>query len=146
MNKSDGQTVITPDDAQRLIPTPPVSVFFGVEPKTAVRLNELGIHTGRELREQTREFLSGRFGKHGTYLFDIARGIDEQPVDPNRARKSIGAETTFERDLTGHNALIAELPPIAEMLTARLSRAGVQAGNVIVKVKTTSFELIEVDP
>lgn len=142
MNKPNGQTVITHADAARLIPTLPVSAFFGVGPKTAARLEELGIHTGKELREQTREFLSERFGKHGGYLYGIARGIDERPVDPNRLRKSIGAETTFERDVTSHDALVAELPSIAEMLASRLSKAGVQAGNVIVKVKTTSFELI----
>lgn len=142
MNKPDGQTVITPNDAQRLIPTLPVGAFFGVGPKTAARLNELGIHTGKELQAQPLEFLSERFGKHGAYLFDLARGIDERPVDPNRLRKSIGAETTFERDITSHDALVAELPSIAEMLASRLSKAGVQAGNVIVKVKTTSFELI----
>ncbi len=142
MNKPDGQTVITPDDAQRLIPTLPVGAFFGVGPKTAVRLNELDIHTGKELQAQTLDFLAERFGKHGAYLFDIARGIDERPVDPNRLRKSIGAKTTFERDITSHDALLAELPPIAEMLADRLSKAGVQAGNVIVKVKTTSFDMI----
>jgi DNA polymerase-4 len=142
MNKPNGQTVITQDDAQRLIPTLPVSAFFGVGPKTAARLNELGIHTGKELREQTLEFLSERFGKHGGYLFDIARGIDERPVNPNRQRKSIGAETTFERDITLQDALVAELPAIAEMLGRRLAKAGMQAGNVIVKVKTTSFDLM----
>lgn len=142
MNKPNGMTVITPDDAQRLIPTLPVSAFFGVGPKTAARLNELGIHTGKELQVQTREFLTAHFGKHGRYLFDIARGVDERPVNPNRLRKSIGAETTFERDITSQDALIAELPPIAEMLVKRLARAGVEAGNVIVKVKTPSFELI----
>lgn len=142
MNKPNGQTVITQADAEQLIPTLPVSAFFGVGPKTAARLHELGIHTGKELREQTREFLSDRFGKHGGYLYGIARGIDERPVDPNRLRKSIGAETTFERDITSRDALVAELPPIAKMLEQRLSRAGVRAGNVIVKVKTTSFELI----
>ena len=142
MNKPDGQTVITPDDAQRLIPALPVGAFFGVGPKTAARLNELGIHTGKELQAQTLEFLAERFGKHGAYLFDLARGTDDRPVNPNRLRKSIGAETTFERDITSHDALVAELPPIAEMLASRLSKAGVQAGNVIIKVKTTSFELI----
>jgi DNA polymerase-4 len=142
MNKPNGMTVITPDDAQRLIPTLPVSAFFGVGPKTAAHLNELGIHTGKELQVQTLEFLSARFGKHGRYLFDIARGVDERPVNPNRLRKSIGAETTFERDITSQGALIAELSPIAEMLAKRLTRAGVEAGNVIVKVKTPSFELI----
>lgn len=142
MNKPNGQTVITQADAEQLIPTLPVSAFFGVGPKTAVRLHELGIHTGKELREQTREFLGDRFGKHGGYLYGIARGSDERPVDPNRLRKSIGAETTFEHDITSRDALVAELPPIAKMLEQRLSRAGVRAGNVIVKVKTTSFELI----
>ena len=142
MNKPDGMTVITPDDAQGLIPTLPVSAFFGVGPKTAARLNELEIHTGKELQAQTLEFLSDRFGKHGRYLFDIARGVDERPVNPNRLRKSIGAETTFERDITSQDALVAELPRIAEMLVKRLARAGVEAGNVIVKVKTPSFELI----
>lgn len=142
MNKPNGMTVITPDDAQRLIPTLPVSAFFGVGPKTAARLNELGIHTGKELQVQTLEFLETRFGKHGRYLFDIVRGVDERPVNPNRLRKSIGAETTFERDITSQEALIAELPPIAEMLVKRLARAGVEAGNVIVKVKTPAFELI----
>jgi len=142
MNKPDGQTVITPDDAQQLIPTLPVSAFFGVGPKTAARLKALGIHTGKDLQEQTREFLSDRFGKHGDYLYDIARGIDDRPVNPDRLRKSIGAETTFEQDVTSQGALIAELPAIAEMLAHRLAKAGVRAGNVIVKVKTTSFELI----
>ncbi|CAA9311323.1 MAG: DNA polymerase IV [uncultured Chloroflexia bacterium] len=142
MNKPNGMTVITPDDAQRLIPTLPIDAFFGVGPKTAARLNELGVHTGKELRAQTLEFLETRFGKHGRYLFDIARGVDEREVNPNRLRKSIGAETTFERDITSQDALLAELPPITEMLVKRLARAGVEAGNVIVKVKTPAFELI----
>lgn len=52
-----------------------------------MRLKELGIHTGKELGAQTRESLSDRFGKHGGYLYDIARGIDERAVNPNRLRK-----------------------------------------------------------
>lgn len=142
MNKPNGQTVITQGDAEKLIPTLPVSAFFGVGPKTAARLHSLGIHTGKALREQTREFLTERFGKHGAYLYGVARGIDERPVNPNRLRKSIGAETTFEHDLTSPEALVAEVPPIAELLAKRLAKAGVQAGNVIVKVKTPSFELL----
>ncbi len=90
----------------------------------------------------TLEFFSAGFGKNGAYLFGITRGIDERPVDPDRLRKSLGAETTFQQDVTSHDALVAELPPIAEMLANRLSKAGMQVGNVIVKVKTTSFELI----
>ena len=142
MNKPNAQTLITPAVAKTLIPTLPVSAFFGVGPKTAARLGDLGIYTGADLLEPTREFLEDRFGKHGGYLFELARGIDDRPVNPNRRRKSIGAETTFQRDVTSRAALLAELPAVADTLVTRLLGANVRAGNVIVKVKTTSFELL----
>lgn len=142
MNKPDGLTVIRPDDAQKLIPILPVGAFFGVGPKTAQRLAELGLHTGADLQRQPLSFLEDHLGKQGSYLFNVVRGVDERPVDPDRARKSIGAERTFERDVTSQGALLAELPPIAGALAVRLAEAGMEASNVIVKVRLTSFELL----
>jgi DNA polymerase-4 len=142
MNKPNGQTVITPNDAKRLIPTLPVQAFFGVGPKTAARLSELDIHTGHDLKRQTLAFLTSHFGKYGAYLYDIARGIDERPVNPDRLRKSLGVETTFAHDLPMTGRLLNEVSPLAEMLAGRLAGAGVWAGNVIVKVKTPAFELV----
>ena len=99
MNKPDGQTVITRDDAQQLIPTLPVGAFFGVGPKTAARLETFGIHTGQDLQEQTRDFLCDRFGKHGGYLFDIARGIDNRPVNPTGCVRVSGLRRPSSRTL-----------------------------------------------
>ena len=142
LEKPDGLSVIRPEDAEQLLPTLPVGAFFGVGPKTALRLAELGIYTGADLLESSRGVLEDYFGKQGHYLFDAVRGIDERPVTPDRARKSLGAERTFEYDLTTPEALAAEVPPLAELLAGRLEGAGVEAGNVIVKLRLASFQLV----
>jgi DNA polymerase-4 len=142
MNKPDGLTVIRPGDAQRLIPTLPVGAFFGVGPKTVQRLAEPGLRTGADAQRQPLALLEGHLGKQGRYLFELVRGVDERPVNPHRVRKSIGVERTFERDVTSQAALLAELPPIAEALADRLAGAGMQAGNIIVKVRLASFALL----
>ncbi len=142
LDKPDGLSVIRPEDAAQLLPTLPVGAFLGVGPKTAVRLGELGIYTGADLLKHSREVLGHHFGKQGHYLFDVVRGIDERPVTPNRARKSLGAERTCGRDLTTPAALAAELLPLAELLAGRLEGAGMEAGNVIVKLKLASFQLV----
>jgi nucleotidyltransferase/DNA polymerase involved in DNA repair len=50
----------------------------------------LGIKTGADLKKYKKEQLIQIFGKSGGYFFDIAHGLDERPVEPNRIRKSIG--------------------------------------------------------
>jgi len=142
MNKPDGLSVIRPEDAHRVIAALPVGAFFGVGPKTALRLAELGVHTGADLLRLPREGLERHFGKQGVYLFEAVRGIDARSVIPDRARKSMGAERTFERDVTTLTALAAELTRLADVLASRLAEAGLEAANVIVKVRTTSFELV----
>ena len=58
-----------------------------------------GIRTGADLHRQSLEFLTATFGKAGPHYWNIARGIDDRPVRPDRTRKSIGAETTFSADI-----------------------------------------------
>src|SRR5260370_40692225 len=71
--------------------------FHGVGPATAAKMNALGIHTGRDLRRQSRAFLSEHFGKAGSYHYGLARGQDDRPVEADRVRKSGGAATTVGR-------------------------------------------------
>ena len=61
-------------------------------------MHALGIETGAYLRGQTLAFLQERFGKAGSWYFEIARGQDDRPVQPDRERKSTGSETTFPED------------------------------------------------
>ncbi|HXE23862.1 MAG TPA: DNA polymerase IV, partial [Roseiarcus sp.] len=98
--KPNGQFAIMPDEAEAFVAALPVAKFHGVGPKTAARMHALGIETGADLRDQTLAFLQARFGKAGHWYFEIARGRDDRPVQPDRERKSSGSETTFPEDLT----------------------------------------------
>ena len=100
MDKPDGLTVIRPEDADAFIAKLPIERFFGVGPVTARKMKEAGIHDGADLRARSEAELVNRFGKVGRHYFRIARGQDERAVSPDRPYKSIGAEETFERDLS----------------------------------------------
>ena len=91
--------VVTPRMGPAFVEVLPVGKFHGVGPATAAKMNELGIYSGADLRRLPREFLTARFGKAGDYYFAAARGEDDRPVIADGKRKSIGAETTFARDL-----------------------------------------------
>jgi DNA polymerase-4 len=62
-------------------------------------MHRLGIQTGDDLKMKELDFLIQHFGKSGPYFFDIARGIDNRQVKPDRVRKSVGAEDTFSQDI-----------------------------------------------
>jgi DNA polymerase-4 len=105
-------------------------------------MNGLGIFTGRDMRNQTLEFMTANFGKAGTYYYWISRGIDERPVRANRARKSVGAETTFSQDLRDYDALAAELQPLIEKVWHHCEATGARGRTATLKVKFSDFELI----
>ncbi|MGE3877368.1 MAG: DNA polymerase IV, partial [Parvibaculaceae bacterium] len=114
LNKPNGQAVITPRMGAEFVANLPVKKFHGVGPATAAKMQRLGIETGADLREKALTFLQEHFGKSGSWYYRISRGIDERPVQPNRRRKSVGAEDTFEVDIFDLDAARAELVPLAE--------------------------------
>src|SRR3546814_17700356 len=86
--RSNGQTVIRPGRGAEIVAELDVSRFHGIGPATAAKMAELGIKTGLDLRNQSIEFLTRMFRKSGPYYYAIARGKDERPVRPDRARRS----------------------------------------------------------
>src|ERR1700720_2486812 len=112
--KPNGQFAIAPKMGPSFVQDLPVGKFHGIGPATSAKMNRLGIFTGMNMRNQTLEFMTANFGKAGAYYYWISRGIDERPVRANRARKSVGAETTFSQDLADYEALAAELQPLIE--------------------------------
>lgn len=142
MNKPNGMYVITPDMAPSFVEGLPVAKFHGIGPKTAERMHGHGIVTGRDLKERSLEFLVREFGKAGRYYFDISRGIDDRPVQPDRIRKSIGAENTFAFDLTLIDEMKRELDPIVEKVWSHCERTGVRGRTVTLKVKFDDFRQI----
>ena len=142
MNKPNGLTVILPQEAQTLLDGLRVEAFHGVGPATTRRLHALGVYTGADLKEQSLDHLTETFGKVGEHFYSIVRGVDDRPVTPDRPHKSISAETTFEVDSQSVDALVLELPPLAEQVASRLDKAGLAARAVVVKLKYQDFKTI----
>ena len=80
--KPNGQSVIPPEKGPAFVEGLPVAKFHGVGPKTAEKMNRLGIHNGVDLKAQSLEFLEEYFGKAGAYYYAIARGQDDRRVCP----------------------------------------------------------------
>ncbi|MFT3737542.1 MAG: DNA polymerase IV [Breznakibacter sp.] len=138
--KPNGLFVIEPKQADEFIAKLPITKFYGVGEKTAIRMHRLGIYTGADLKQWTLNGLVSQFGKAGHFFHQIARGIDERPVEPERERKSVGIENTFEKDLINHQELKDELEVLLDGLWRRIERFGKYGRTVTLKIKYTDFE------
>lgn len=142
MDKPDGLYVIRPQEAEAFIARLPIERFFGIGPVTARRMKALGIHTGADLRARSEAELVNRFGKVGRHYFRIVRGQDDREVSPDRPYKSIGAEETFDADLSDPAAMLETLKPIAERVAARMARADRFGRTVTLKIKHHDFTVL----
>lgn len=141
LDKPDGLTVLRPERAAALLASLPVEAFHGIGPATAARLREQGIVTGADLQARSRADLVARFGRAGLHFWEIARGHDDRPVEPDRPRRSVSVETTFETDLADPAALLEELAPLARELARRLVRSGFQGRTFTLKIKDARFRV-----
>jgi DNA polymerase IV len=141
-NKPDGLCVIPPARGPDFVAELPVRRFHGVGPVTAAKMERLGIRTGADLRAQDRAFLAEHFGSSAGYLYGAARGEDHRPVRPDRPLKSVGAERTFDHDLTGDAALEAALARVAEAAWTRVARSGTRGRTVTLKLRYADFRTV----
>jgi DNA polymerase-4 len=139
VNKPDGLTVILPEEAEAFVAALPVDRFYGVGPVTAERMRAMGIETGADLRARSEEELRKHFGKAGSHFYRIARALDDRPVRPDRQRKSVGAERTFEEDLIKEADLLKRLEYISAEVARRLERSGTTGRTVTLKIKYFDF-------
>lgn len=141
-NKPDGLCVIPPSRGAAFVAGLPVKRFHGVGPVTAARMARLGIETGADLRACSRDFLRAHFGSHADYLHGAARGIDERPVRADRLTKSVGAERTFDTNLSDATALDDALARVAAAAWTRIARAGARGRTVTLKLRRADFHTI----
>jgi len=142
INKPDGITVITPEMADEFIDKLPIRKFFGVGKVTEEKMLNIGIKTGADLKKYKKEQLIQTFGKSGNYFYDIAHGLDDRPVEPNRIRKSIGKETTFSEDIDDTDHIIEILEDIAAKLENSLIKKDAKGRTITLKVKYFDFQSI----
>ncbi|MDR2122885.1 MAG: DNA polymerase IV [Flavobacteriaceae bacterium] len=141
-NKPDGLFVITPQKAERFVEGLKIENFFGIGKKTAGKMHQLGITTGWDLKQKTEEELVGLFGKSGKAYYLNARAIDNREVNPNRIRKSVGAENTFMKDTDFLPELYSELELIAKDVISRITKSSFRGRTVTLKIKFSDFRII----
>jgi len=117
----------------------PADMLWGVGPKTAARLAELGIHTIGGIARWPADNLFHRFGENGRELSRRARGLDDRPVVTEHAVKSISQEVTFARDISDDRALEGTLRDLAAQVGRRLRRADLAGATVKIKIRWPDF-------
>lgn len=139
--KPDGLFVIQPEEIETFLTPLPVGRIPGVGKVTEKRMAEIGIKTIGDLRSVEATLLEERFGRYGMRLYQLARGIDHNPVVAERQTKSISAEDTFERDilLEETESMIRRL---AEKVWAASRRETRVARTVVLKLKTSEFHIL----
>jgi len=142
INKPDGLTVILPEHAQDFVEALPIEKFHGIGQVTATKMHSLGIHHGADLKQHTEAALVQHFGKVGHFYYKIARAEDERVVEPDRIRKSIGAETSFIENLSEPALMLLELEAIAQTVQHRLESYQVGGRTITLKVKFGDYQQI----
>ena len=140
LDKPDGLTAIYPDDYERRLDPLPVAVIPGIGRETLKRLSSTSISTVRDLRVAEDRMLEPIFGRYTRKTRDRAAGIDDRPVVPARAEKSISAEETYDSDLASREDMERELLRLTERTAARLRKAGLAAGTVQIKIRQADFK------
>jgi DNA polymerase-4 len=137
--KPDGLFVIRPHQVERFLVALPVRKIPGVGKATEAVLTEMGIVTVGDLHAFDEPQLTARFGKWGRRLWELARGIDDSPVQPSRKRKSWSSENTFAKDVTREEA--AEwIRGEALKIWKSLEERSMRGRTVTVKLRTPDFQ------
>lgn len=142
IKKPNGLTIITPQKAEDFLEQLEIKKFFGVGKVTADKMTRLGILTGADLKKYSKLDLALKFGKAGRHFYDIVRGIDNRPVNPNRIRKSLAVERTLESDLEEIEDILPILNSIVEKFYERLTKADNFGRTLTLKLKRSDFQSI----
>lgn len=142
VDKPDGFVSVKASQQQGFLDPLPVKRIWGVGRVTEQSLALLGIKTIFDLRTFPQKALLDQFGKLGLHLWRLAHGIDDRQVVPSHEAKSISHETTFAKDLTDRDYLLAHLLHLTEQVAARLRDSQLRGRTVQLKVRFEDFQTI----
>ncbi|PHS67361.1 MAG: DNA polymerase IV [Flavobacterium sp.] len=141
INKPNGQKTVTPDEVLDFLENLEIKKFYGVGKVTVKKMYRLGIFTGKDLKQKSKEFLEEHFSKSGHYYYHVVRGEHRSEVKPSRTRKSLAAERTFSENITSEIFMLERLENIAEEVERRLKKSKVAAKTITLKIKYSDFTL-----
>ena len=139
INKPNGMKVIMPEEAAEFLEQLPVEDFHGIGKVTAARMHKMGYRTGGDLRRLSEMEMAQRFGKVGRHYYRIVRALDDRPVNPNRNRKSVGAERTYSEDVSSPAVMREKLDWLAEKVFNYLVKRDNFGRTVTLKMKSPEF-------
>ena len=142
IDKPNGLTVITPEEADEFIEKLPIRKFFGIGEVTEKKMFDMGIKTGSDLKKIDKSRLIELFGKVGDHYYDIVHGEDNRPVNPHRIRKSIGKETTLNEDIDNIEQMIDMLNQLALEVEELLKKHDIKGKTITLKIKYFDFQSI----
>jgi len=142
LRKPDGLVVIRPGEAGGFLAPLPVGRLWGVGPKTEKRLQALGLRTIGDIARTPVARLSALLGAWGDALHELARGIDDRPVETYREPKSVSSETTFAEDLYEVTEMRRVVGDLSREVARRLRDAGARARTIAVKLRLADFRTI----
>lgn len=140
MEKPDGLTVVPAEEVEAFLAPLPVKRIPGVGPKTRSVLEEMGIGTIGELAQRAPGELTAAFGKGGVWLWAIATGREEAPVEEEREPKSFSAEHTFERNLDDWDRILEAVPALVDDVHWRVAEDGYLYRTVGIKIRFENFD------
>jgi DNA polymerase-4 len=142
MEKPDGLVVVPFGEEAAFLAPLPVRKLWGVGPRSEQQLIRHGMHTIGDIAARSPDECERLFGSRGAFLWQMAHGTDDRRVETGGERKSIGAETTFARDLPDGDDLRAALDELAEQVGQRLGRSRFAAHTVALKLRYANFRTI----
>lgn len=140
--KPDGLTVISPERVEPFLQQLPVDALWGVGRVTAKKLRARGIERLVDVRAADPHVLRGAVGSLADWLRQLADGVDERPVVPNREAKSSGTENTYPTDLVDLETIRGEIADMAGHASAWLARKQIMARTVTIKIRYDDFTTI----
>jgi DNA polymerase-4 len=141
--KPDGLLIVAADKVEEFLHPLPVTALWGVGAQTGKSLERLGMRTVGDLAKLSRRTLERAVGDSlGAHLHALARGIDERPVTPHEAPKSVGCENTFPVDLDSTEKILREVLRLSDRVASRLRAKGACGRTVTLKVRYSNFKTI----
>jgi nucleotidyltransferase/DNA polymerase involved in DNA repair len=139
LQKPDGLVVVEPGREEEFLAPLPIGRLWGVGAKTEALLSRRGIRQIGDLARFGRAELVRHLGQSGEHLWQLARGIDDRLVSPEEGFKSIGHETTFERDTGDRQLLHDTLLELTEKVAQRLRAQEARGRTITVKLREADF-------
>ena len=138
-NKPNGQKTVNPDEVEAFIEVLDVKKFYGIGKVTAEKMYQLGIYSGIDLKTKSIDYLEKHFGNSGKSYYNLSRGISFSQVKPNREMKSVGAERTFNKNLSSEIYMEERLKNIAEEIDRRIKKYKIAGKTITLKIKYSDF-------